>query len=96
MGLSWACHGLVMGLSWANHGIVMGLSRASHGLIVGLWMLMILCVCACVLVQPVECRITHADGKTEDIMLNHTFNELQICWFKAGSALNHMKELSGH
>jgi len=46
--------------------------------------------------QPVRCRITHADGKTEEIMLNHTFNELQIGWFKAGSALNRMKELSGH
>ena len=50
----------------------------------------------CVCVQPVQCRITHADGSTEDIVLNHSFNELQIGWFKAGSALNRMKELSGH
>jgi aconitate hydratase len=44
--------------------------------------------------KPVRCRITHADGKTEEIWLNHTFNELQIGWFKAGSALNRMKEIS--
>ena len=55
-----------------------------------------MCMCVCVFMQPVRCRITHADGKTEEIMLNHTFNELQIGWFKAGSALNRMKELSGH
>ena len=54
------------------------------------------CVCVCVRVQPVRCRITHSDGKTEDIMLNHSFNDLQIGWFKAGSALNRMKELSGY
>jgi aconitate hydratase len=27
-------------------------------------------------------------------MLNHTFNEQQIEWFKAGSALNRMKQLA--
>jgi hypothetical protein len=31
------------------------------------------------------------DGKTETIKLNHTFNEAQIGWFKAGSALNAMR-----
>lgn len=30
----------------------------------------------------------HADGNEETAMLNHTFNENQIKWFKAGSALN--------
>jgi len=30
----------------------------------------------------------HADGTTNTIMLNHTYNEAQIDWFKAGSALN--------
>jgi aconitate hydratase len=37
-------------------------------------------------------RVHHKDGKTEDIKLNHTFNEGQIGWFKAGSALNLMRE----
>jgi len=32
--------------------------------------------------------IKHADGNEETAMLNHTFNENQIKWFKAGSALN--------
>ena len=33
-------------------------------------------------------EIIHADGTTNTIMLNHTYNEAQIDWFKAGSALN--------
>lgn len=44
--------------------------------------------------KPVECHIKHKDGKVDKIMLNHTFNEGQITWFKAGSALNRMKELN--
>jgi len=30
----------------------------------------------------------HANGITDTIMLNHTYNQAQIDWFKAGSALN--------
>lgn len=44
--------------------------------------------------QPLECRIKHPDGSTETISLNHTLNEQQISWFKAGSALNRMKEVA--
>jgi aconitate hydratase len=36
-------------------------------------------------------EINHADGSTENIMLNHTYNDSQIEWFKAGSALNLIK-----
>lgn len=43
--------------------------------------------------KPVKCEITHEDGKKETISLNHTMNESQIEWFKAGSALNRMAEL---
>ena len=32
--------------------------------------------------------LKHKDGKTEEIELAHSFNEGQIEWFKAGSALN--------
>ena len=32
--------------------------------------------------------IKHADGTTDEALLNHTFNDAQIKWFKAGSALN--------
>jgi aconitate hydratase len=44
--------------------------------------------------QPVKCVLKHADGKQDEIMLNHSMNDLQITWFKAGSALNRMKELA--
>ncbi|BHF78873.1 aconitate hydratase [Sparganum proliferum] len=43
--------------------------------------------------KPLTCRLRHADGSTEDIQLLHTFNENQIKWFKAGSALNQMKAM---
>ncbi|XP_075038918.1 aconitate hydratase, mitochondrial [Mixophyes fleayi] len=43
--------------------------------------------------KPVQCVITHQNGKQETIFLNHSFNETQIEWFQAGSALNRMKEL---
>jgi aconitate hydratase len=32
--------------------------------------------------------INHNDGSKEEAQLNHTMNEAQIGWFKAGSALN--------
>jgi aconitate hydratase len=38
--------------------------------------------------KPVTCVITHKDGSKENILLNHSYNEAQIEWFKAGSALN--------
>uniref|UniRef100_A0A671M7M6 Aconitate hydratase, mitochondrial n=1 Tax=Sinocyclocheilus anshuiensis TaxID=1608454 RepID=A0A671M7M6_9TELE len=43
--------------------------------------------------KPLKAVIKHSDGSTETIELNHTFNETQIEWFQAGSALNRMKEL---
>jgi aconitate hydratase len=36
-------------------------------------------------------EIVHADGTKENISLNHTYNQSQIEWFKAGSALNLIK-----
>merc|ERR1712012_458969 len=44
--------------------------------------------------RPVTATLKHSDGTQEDIKLNHTFNEQQITWFKAGSALNRMKEVA--
>ncbi|MFN4914064.1 MAG: aconitate hydratase [Sphingomonadales bacterium] len=38
--------------------------------------------------QPLELVLNHADGSTDRIMANHTYNEQQIEWFKAGGALN--------
>ncbi len=41
--------------------------------------------------KPLTLEIVHADGSVETILLNHTYNEQQIDWFKAGSALNLIK-----
>nr|XP_032831929.1 aconitate hydratase, mitochondrial isoform X1 [Petromyzon marinus] len=43
--------------------------------------------------KPLSCLVKHKDGSTDKFQLNHTFNEGQISWFRAGSALNRMKEL---
>jgi aconitate hydratase len=37
---------------------------------------------------PVKMIIKQKEGSTDEIILNHTMNEAQIKWFKAGSALN--------
>jgi aconitate hydratase len=33
-------------------------------------------------------KLDHADGSSEEFEVNHSYNETQIAWFKAGSALN--------
>ena len=38
--------------------------------------------------NPVKMIVKHKEDKTDEILLNHTMNETQIKWFKAGSALN--------
>ena len=38
--------------------------------------------------KQVTCKITHYDGTSDEILLNHSYNESQINWFKEGSALN--------
>ena len=38
--------------------------------------------------KPVECRVKHADGKSETLLLNHSFSGPQLEWFRKGSALN--------
>ncbi|MGI4835252.1 MAG: aconitate hydratase [Janthinobacterium lividum] len=38
--------------------------------------------------QPLQVRLRHADGDTDLLAVNHTYNQGQIGWFKAGSALN--------
>ena len=37
----------------------------------------------------------HSDGTTDRVRLNHTYNEQQIEWFKAGSALNLIRKQFG-
>jgi aconitate hydratase len=38
--------------------------------------------------KPLQAVLHHADGTSEEIVVNHTLNQNQIDWFKAGSALN--------
>ena len=41
--------------------------------------------------KQVKCIISHSTGNKEEILLNHSYNKSQIEWFKAGSALNVLK-----
>lgn len=38
--------------------------------------------------RPLTAILYHVDGTEESFEVNHTYNDLQIKWFKAGSALN--------
>jgi len=38
--------------------------------------------------KPITVEVVHKDGTKHTILCNHTYNEGQIGWFKAGSALN--------
>ena len=38
--------------------------------------------------KPLSMVFTHKDGSVDTIAVNHTYNEQQIEWFKAGGALN--------
>jgi aconitate hydratase len=37
---------------------------------------------------PVTVMLNHKDGSVDVVIANHTYNEQQIEWFKAGGALN--------
>ncbi|HPA31131.1 MAG TPA: aconitate hydratase, partial [Bacteroidia bacterium] len=37
---------------------------------------------------PLTLVLHHSDGSKEEIKVNHSYNEHQIAWFKAGGALN--------
>jgi len=39
-------------------------------------------------------KINHTNGTSDEILLNHTYNDTQIEWFKAGSALNLIRKQS--
>ncbi|KAJ2958412.1 hypothetical protein NQZ79_g5973 [Umbelopsis isabellina] len=42
--------------------------------------------------EQLTLRAKNPDGKVEEIPVNHSFNETQIEWFKAGSALNMIRK----
>ncbi|MDC3406410.1 aconitate hydratase [Bacteroidia bacterium] len=41
---------------------------------------------------PLKIKLNHADGSSDVFKVNHTYNKTQIDWFKAGSALNLIKQ----
>jgi aconitate hydratase len=41
--------------------------------------------------KPLQIVLHHSDGNQDTLLANHTLNENQIAWFKAGSALNLIK-----
>ncbi len=44
--------------------------------------------------KPLTVVLHHADGTTDEFKANHTYNQNQIEWFKAGSALNLIREMN--
>lgn len=43
--------------------------------------------------KPLTLEFVHADGSRDIVVTNHTYNDQQIGWFKAGSALNLIKQM---
>jgi len=42
--------------------------------------------------RPLILLATHSDGSSDEIICNHSYNDVQINWFKAGSALNLIRQ----
>ncbi|MCX7909157.1 MAG: aconitate hydratase [Ignavibacteria bacterium] len=42
--------------------------------------------------KPLKVVLHHKDGTTDEFLVNHSYSETQIEWFKAGSALNLIKQ----
>jgi len=45
--------------------------------------------------QQLTIKLSHADGTEDKIMVNHTYNQAQIDWVRAGSALNKIRQDMG-
>jgi aconitate hydratase len=45
--------------------------------------------------KPLTIVLTHAGGSEDTIVVNHTYNDAQIEWYRKGSALNLIKEQNG-
>jgi aconitate hydratase len=45
--------------------------------------------------KPVTLKFIHADGSEDLVKAKHTYNENQIEWLRAGSALNLIRKLEG-
>jgi aconitate hydratase len=44
--------------------------------------------------KPLTAILYHSDGSQDSFLVNHTFNNLQIQWYQAGSALNYLRSVS--
>lgn len=44
---------------------------------------------------PLKVVLNHADGSSDDVLVNHSYNAQQIEWFKAGGALNIIRKSVG-
>jgi aconitate hydratase len=42
--------------------------------------------------KSVDCTVEHVDKTSKKIILNHSYNDLQIEWFRAGSAMNFLRK----
>ncbi len=42
--------------------------------------------------EPLKMVLHHQDGSSDEVVLNHTYNSQQIDWFKAGGALNVIRQ----
>ena len=42
--------------------------------------------------KPLTLEVDHVDGSKDTIIVNHSYNDAQISWFKEGSALNLIKK----
>ena len=45
--------------------------------------------------RPLTIVLRHGDGSEDTIVVNHTYNDAQIEWYRKGSALNLIKEQNG-
>jgi aconitate hydratase len=45
--------------------------------------------------RPVDVILNHSDGTRETIIARHSYNDAQIAWFRAGSALNLIRKSKG-
>ena len=45
--------------------------------------------------KPLKVQLSHSDGTEDTFLVNHTYNQAQIDWVTAGSALNKIRENMG-
>ena len=46
--------------------------------------------------KPLTLIVYHSDGSTDAIVVNQSYNQNQIEWFKSGSALNSLSKTEKH